>query len=122
MEEFQEVNEYNRYKIGIESTEYDPSKEVYKNMLYIIAYDIREPKRLRRVAKTCEDYGIRVEYSVFECDFSEEVFREFWRKVKFIIDESEDCLLAYRICGSCVQKIESSGSVVRPGKPLLYFM
>ncbi|HBM15073.1 MAG TPA: CRISPR-associated endonuclease Cas2 [Lentisphaeria bacterium] len=91
-------------------------------MLYIIAYDIREPKRLRKVAKTCEDYGIRVEYSVFECDFSEEIFREFWDKLKLHVDEDEDSLLAYRICGSCVQKIESSGAVVRPGKPLLYFM
>ena len=39
-----------------------------------------------------------------------------------IIDPDEDCVLAYRICGSCVTRIESMGAIVRPGKPLLYIM
>ena len=36
----------------------------------LASYDIREPKRLRRVAKTMEAYGSRVQYSVFVCDLS----------------------------------------------------
>ncbi|MFN8079719.1 MAG: CRISPR-associated endonuclease Cas2 [Kineosporiaceae bacterium] len=36
----------------------------------MIAYDIREPKRLRRVCKTMEEYGERLQYSVFVCDLS----------------------------------------------------
>lgn len=34
---------------------------------YIVSYDISDPKRLRRVAKTLESYGTRLQYSVFEC-------------------------------------------------------
>ena len=44
-------------------------------MLMLITYDIsledaEGQARLRRVAKLCLDYGVRVQYSVFECDIA----------------------------------------------------
>ncbi len=116
------LGDYEFYKVGITVREYDPAKEEYKNMLHLIAYDIRDSKRLRKIAKTCEDFGIRVEYSIFECDLSVEVFQRFWTRISEIAEPDEDKLLAYRICGSCVSKIESFGRIVRPCKPLLYIM
>ena len=35
---------------------------------YLVAYDIREDKRLRRVHKTMKGYGWALQYSVFVCD------------------------------------------------------
>lgn len=43
-------------------------------MLHLIAYDIAEPKRVRRIAEICEDYGTRVQYSLFECWLEEDDF------------------------------------------------
>lgn len=37
---------------------------------HLVAYDIREDRRLRRVAKTLHGYGSRLQYSVFICDLS----------------------------------------------------
>lgn len=37
---------------------------------HLIAYDIREPRRLRQVCKIMEEYGERLQYSVFICDLS----------------------------------------------------
>jgi CRISPR-associated protein Cas2 len=37
---------------------------------FLIAYDIRDPARLRQVCKTMEEYGERLQYSVFICDLS----------------------------------------------------
>lgn len=37
---------------------------------YLIAYDICDPRRLRRVIKVMESYGQRLQYSVFLCDLS----------------------------------------------------
>lgn len=34
---------------------------------YLVSYDIAHPKRLRQVARVCEAYGTRLQYSVFEC-------------------------------------------------------
>lgn len=40
-------------------------------MMMLVSYDVAKDengeKRLRRIAKICEDYGQRVQYSVFEC-------------------------------------------------------
>jgi len=38
-----------------------------KRTRYLVSYDIANPKRLRRVAKTLESYGTRLQFSVFEC-------------------------------------------------------
>ncbi len=118
----EKIDDYNRYKIGITSNEYNPAEEKYKNMLHLVAYDITEPKRLIKVGKICLDFGIRVEYSVFECDLSEENFQKLWQLLSDTIDPDEDRILAYKICGACVTRIESMGTVVRPGKPLLYIL
>jgi CRISPR-associated protein Cas2 len=115
------VNDFTRYRVGYSTAAYDPAQKEYRDMLYMVAYDIADPKRLRKVAKVCEDFGIRVEYSVFECDLSDDDFESLWTALNAEIDEEEDCVLAYRICGSCVRKIESMGAVVRPSeRPLLY--
>jgi CRISPR-associated protein Cas2 len=37
---------------------------------FLIAYDICEPRRLRQVCKTMEEYGERLQYSMFVCDLS----------------------------------------------------
>lgn len=37
---------------------------------FLIAYDIADPVRLRRVCKLMEGYGERLQYSVFICDLS----------------------------------------------------
>lgn len=34
---------------------------------YLVSYDICDPKRLRQVARTLEGFGVRLQYSVFEC-------------------------------------------------------
>ena len=37
---------------------------------YIVSYDISDPKRLRKVATACEDFGVRKQLSVFLCRLS----------------------------------------------------
>jgi len=38
---------------------------------YLVAYDIRDDRRLRSVAGCMEGYGTRIQYSVFVCDLSD---------------------------------------------------
>lgn len=37
---------------------------------FIVSYDIRDPKRLRRVFKTMKGFGYPLQYSVFVCDLT----------------------------------------------------
>jgi CRISPR-associated protein Cas2 len=38
---------------------------------FLVAYDIRDDRRLRSVATCMEGYGTRIQYSVFVCDLSD---------------------------------------------------
>ena len=101
---------------------YEPSEEEYQDMLYLIAYDVKEASRLRKVALACQDYGFRVEYSVFECDLSEEKFQALWNRLLQAINPDEDKLLAYRICGSCVPYSKSRNGFQAAKAFALHFM
>ena len=63
-------------------------------MLAVVAYDIADPKRLQRVAKHCEDFGLRVQYSVFECRLEADIFERFGKGMQAIIDPAT----SWRLC------------------------
>lgn len=71
-------------------------------MLVIVCYDVNTEtregrRRLRRVAKTCESRGQRVQKSVFECRLELRQFEELERALLAIIDTTTDCLRFYRL-------------------------
>lgn len=37
---------------------------------FLVCYDIRDDKRLRRVFRTMRDFGDHLQYSIFECQFN----------------------------------------------------
>jgi CRISPR-associated protein Cas2 len=43
---------------------------VADRMRYLVAYDIRHPRRLRRVHRVAKDHGEPLQYSVFVCDLT----------------------------------------------------
>lgn len=91
-------------------------------MLSLVAYDIAEAKRLARVAKICENYGVRVQYSVFECFLDEDEFTEFWLKLLEVIDEKEDRLVAYKIDARSAKETLTAGSMVCCEKVVCYLV
>lgn len=99
---------------------YQRSAPGEKEMLTLVAYDITEPKRLTRVAKICEDYGVRVQYSLFECRLRETEFEDFWLKLLDQIDESEDRLVAYKIDARSAKQTLTAGTMVCSEKVVCY--
>jgi len=80
-------------------------------MLAIIAYDIADPRRWARIAKHCEDYGVRVQYSVFECRMPMDLFEQFWQELTDLIEPNEDRLVAYRVCSRCAKEVRVAGTM-----------
>ena len=76
---------------------------------YIVAYDISDPKRLRRVARACEDFGYRKQLSVFLCRVSATDFVRLRARLYDIIDLEEDQVLFIPLCPRCVNGIEAIG-------------
>jgi len=68
----------------------------------LISYDVSTEtpagrRRLRKVAQACQDFGQRVQKSVFECSVSEAQFEEVVRRLLEIIEKTEDSLRVYRL-------------------------
>ena len=83
-------------------------------MLRIIAYDIADKRRLRRVAQCRELYGGRIEKSVFAPDPDTRRLTEFWRELSTLIDEQQDAVVADPVCATCEDKILMQGNAARP--------
>ncbi|MBE2203772.1 MAG: CRISPR-associated endonuclease Cas2 [Chthoniobacterales bacterium] len=60
---------------------------------YIVTYDIADSKRLRRVFKTCRDYGDHLQFSVFECQLDPREFVLLESELKSLINAAEDQIL-----------------------------
>lgn len=71
---------------------------------HLISYDVREPKRLRRVAKLLEGYGTRVQYSVFRCRLDRLALEKLRWELAKVLDPIDD-LLVIPLCEGCAGKI-----------------
>jgi len=91
-------------------------------MLTLVAYDIADHKRLSKVAKICEDYGVRVQYSVFECRLEESDFEDFWLKLLCVIEDQEDRLVAYKIDARSAKETLTAGTMVCSEKVVCYLV
>jgi CRISPR-associated protein Cas2 len=76
---------------------------------WLVSYDISDPKRLRKVAQTCEDFGARKQYSVFLCRISATDLVRLRTRLYDIIDLAEDQVLFIPLCPRCVNQIEALG-------------
>jgi CRISPR-associated protein Cas2 len=76
---------------------------------YVVAYDICDPKRLRKVAQTCEDFGLRRQYSVFLCRLTAADLVRLKSRLYDIIDLQEDQVLFIPLCERCGAQIEALG-------------
>lgn len=64
-----------------------------KRHRYLISYDIAHPKRLRAVAKICESFGSRIQFSVFESSLSPTMLATLKTQLDGIINYSEDQIM-----------------------------
>ena len=60
---------------------------------YIVCYDICDDKRLRKVAEICCDFGVRLQYSVFECDLNAAERVRLETKLGEVLHHDEDQVL-----------------------------
>lgn len=84
-------------------------------MLVLVTYDVVTKtatgrKRLRKVAKECENYGIRVQNSVFECVVDAAQLKQLKLSLTDLIDINEDSLRFYQLGNNYKSKVEHIGA------------
>lgn len=95
-------------------------------MYVLITYDVstttkQGQKRLRRIAKTCLDYGQRVQNSVFECKVDPGQYATLKGKLVEIMDNDEDSLRFYNLGTNWHRRVEHFGQKepYDPDQPLI---
>lgn len=83
-------------------------------MFVLITYDVNitsphGAKRLRNVARACQNYGKRVQNSVFECILTEAQFVVLRDQLKGIIDIEQDSVRFYILGKNWKRKVETLG-------------
>ncbi|MDR3272193.1 MAG: CRISPR-associated endonuclease Cas2 [Flavobacteriaceae bacterium] len=76
-----------------------------KRIFCVIAYDVADDKRRSRIVKILEKYGVRVNYSVFECMFTENQFLKVQQMLEEKMSKKEDTIIYYPVCVNCFTKI-----------------
>jgi len=95
-------------------------------MLILVTYDINittpdGQNRLRRVAKLCVNYGVRVQNSVFECRVDAAQYVRLKHAIRGEIDEARDSVRFYRLGENYATKVEHLGVQrgINPDDPLI---
>jgi len=88
--------------------------------LYIIAYDISDPKRLDRVRYFLKGYSTGGQKSVYECFLTENELRFVISNLKRLIFEYSDRVHIFRLDGR--SRIHTLGIAVQPRNPAYFYI
>jgi len=84
-------------------------------MLVLVTYDVNtiEPggkKRLRKVARACEDFGQRVQFSVFEIEVDPAQWAKLKARLEGVIEPVHDSLRFYYLGANWTRRVEHVGA------------
>lgn len=84
-------------------------------MLMLVSYDVSTVdragrNRLRRIAKACLNWGIRVQNSVFECNVNPAQWVQLKAQLEDIFDPETDSLRYYNLGDNYNRRIEHVGA------------
>lgn len=75
----------------------------------VIAYDIVRDKKRQQIAGLLEQYGRRVNYSVFECMLAKKDLERLRKEIGTIVDKRTDAVIYYTLCRDCFSKTAFDG-------------
>ena len=91
-------------------------------MFHIVVYDIAVDARRVKLAHALEDFGTRVQWSVFECLLTESQLTAMMARITPLVDVATDSLRVYRLCGACEQVVSVIGRTAVTRDPEVYIL
>jgi CRISPR-associated protein Cas2 len=84
-------------------------------MMVLVTYDVQTHteagrRRLRQVAKLCEDHGQRVQFSVFECLLEPALWVSLRARLLAVVDPRTDSLRFYFLGANWQRRVEQYGA------------
>ena len=75
----------------------------------VVSYDIPDNKRRTRVCKLLKNYGVHVQFSVFECVLKRRDLQEMRDRLHKLLSVHHDNVRFYFLCQDDVARIEGVG-------------
>lgn len=91
-----------------------------QRQLFLIAYDVREPKRLRQTHQVLKDFACGGQKSAFECYLTPSEREELVSRVERCLDTDEDALLVIHLTGR--DNVSTLGIAVKPADELYTYL
>jgi len=82
-----------------------------KKVFVVVAYDIVNDRKRKKVAKLLEEYGLRINYSVFELAVSPSDINKIKKRIGTMISKKSDSVLFYYLCKECIVRNEYIGTI-----------
>ncbi|SHK45761.1 CRISPR-associated endonuclease Cas2 [Rhodothermus profundi] len=76
---------------------------------WLVGYDIADMRRLQRVGRFMEDYGQRLQYSVFLCRLEPQEMQRMRRRLRRLLNLKEDRVFLLPLCRECFHRMEQLG-------------
>ncbi len=96
-------------------------------MMVLVSYDVNTQdaagrKRLRKIAKQCQNWGQRVQFSVFECLVDPAQWKSLRADLISIMDAEKDSLRFYFLGANWEKRLEHIGAkpAINPEGPLIF--
>lgn len=86
-----------------------PQAQRNRRAWVVVSYDIPDDKRRTKVMNLLYGYGVRVQYSVFECEVRPGDLEELKQRMRRLIRKEVDDVRFYSLCQSCLEKVAVMG-------------
>ena len=93
-----------------------------EHLLYVVSYDIPDDRRRTRVHMVLTGFGTWVQYSVFECFLDRKQRMLMEARLLNEIQQREDSIRIYSLCGACLPKVEVLGRGDLPHEEQVYLL
>jgi len=85
--------------------------------VFLVTYDIPDDKRRTKIASALEDYGQRVQFSVFEVWLDAAMQHTLVARLEQLIDAEQDSVRLYHLCAVCQKRVQTLGQGEPPEPP-----
>lgn len=83
-------------------------------MRIVVCYDVATQdadgrRRLRKIAEACKNHGVRVQYSIFECQLSEVAWVNLRHRLLKLMNPEKDSIRIYYLNEAALKQTEHYG-------------
>jgi len=79
------------------------------SMMLVVCFDVRDKKRLYRVARELGNFGVRVQKSIFECHLQDDELATLQKRLAKHIDANQDQVRYYFLCNRDLEAVTIDG-------------